>query len=124
GSGLADAPIQNMLNQQISQYTNHNYTLQSYSNNPPAAGLAGRRAALDRIDSQLRRGVDVPIGVTWNNGGGHCMLMTDVRGTGANRQFLISDPYSGRTSWVRGSDIASGNTNFFGSRGVMDASWE
>jgi hypothetical protein len=130
GGGLSDPSVTTTLNNHVGPATNgrvFNYQNYPDNNSTPATRAASQTArgnALNRIDAQLRRGHDVPIGVTWNGGGGHVVVMTDVRGQGNNRQYLVSDPYTGQTQWIRHRDIVNGNTNFMAGRGVMDASWE
>jgi len=55
----------------------------------------------------------VPIVVEKNHNVTHAELVTDVRGFKPDREFLIADPGSGKTGWVKESDIANGNTDFF-----------
>jgi hypothetical protein len=63
-------------------------------------------ATLREWDSRLRNGQDVPIRVTnENNGGGHFMMVSDVRGEGDNRRYLVSDPYSGKTAWLSRDEL-------------------
>jgi hypothetical protein len=61
----------------------------------------------------------VPIRVVWNNGGAHLEVASDVRGHSPNREFLIDDPWSGTTSWVKEAQIASGSTNFSAGTGRL-----
>jgi len=102
-----------------SPYTNRVYNRVWVDDSPEA-----RQAALDRIDNLLRRGIDVPISVGWNNGGGHAMIITDVRGRGDDRQYLITDPWNGETRWIRHRDIVQGNTDFIAGRGRLRATFE
>lgn len=69
--------------------------------------------ALTQIDQRLKAGQDVPIRVSdARNSGGHFMLLSDVRGTGDDRRYLLSDPWSGRTAWVSHKDIENPNSGF------------
>jgi hypothetical protein len=67
----------------------------------------------------LERGVDVPIRVEWSDGGGHFLIVSDVRGSGSYREFLVTDPWNGRTDWIRQSAIVSGSTDFFAGTGRL-----
>ncbi|HET9645688.1 MAG TPA: hypothetical protein VFP68_20555 [Burkholderiaceae bacterium] len=40
-----------------------------------------------------------------NGNAGHFMMISDVRGEGANRKYLVSDPWTGKIAWVRQSEI-------------------
>lgn len=72
-----------------------------------------RRQALAQVERVLVRGVDVPISVRWDNDSGHALIATDVRRTSAgSREFLISDPWTGHTSWYSERDLVSGETDF------------
>lgn len=57
----------------------------------------------------------MPLGIGYVNaangwtGTGHWLLMSDVRGKSPDRQYLVSDPYSGKTGWVREADLQNGN---------------
>jgi hypothetical protein len=75
--------------------------------------------AMNDMETNLKEGIDVPIGVGWPYGGGHLMLATDVRGTDDGREFLISDPWTGHTGWIKAKDIESGSTNFFADTGRL-----
>jgi hypothetical protein len=61
-------------------------------------------ATVDDMETRLRNGQDVPIRVG-GAGGGHFMLTSDVRGKSPDRSLLVSDPYSGRTAWVKEADM-------------------
>ncbi|MBN8226595.1 hypothetical protein JYK02_03630 [Corallococcus macrosporus] len=103
--GVSPDAMRDMFNRGVSPSSNRTYATQTIPDSPQA-----RQGALDRADRLLRDGVDVPFAVQWSGGGGHAMVMSDVRGQGANREYLVTDPMDGRTGWVRGSDIAAGNT--------------
>ncbi|MEJ2423882.1 MAG: hypothetical protein P8101_05385 [Candidatus Thiodiazotropha sp.] len=54
-----------------------------------------------KIDSLLRNGQTVPLAVQGSvSDEGHLMLISDVRGSGDSKRYLLSDPASGRTTWV------------------------
>lgn len=105
GSGMA---ITNLLNDRVSPYTG-----QTYVNNSVGNSTADRQAALNQMDQRLREGVDVPIRVEWRSGA-HFVLASDVRGTGNNRDFLITDPWTGSSRWYSQEELASGQTRFPG----------
>ncbi len=70
-------------------------------------------AHLREFNTRLQAGQDVPIRVSdARNSGGHFMLVSDVRGEGDNRRYLVSDPWSGRTSWVNQRDLLDPNSGF------------
>jgi hypothetical protein len=102
-------PISDLLNSRLSPYTG-----QTYANNPVADSAAGRQAAMDQMDQRLREGNDVPIRVAWSDTNAHFLLATDVRGTGNNRDFFITDPWTGRSRWYSQTELAGGQTNFPG----------
>jgi len=75
-------------------------------------GLTERQA--DDIARRLERGDDVGLRVSDRAGeGGHFMMITDVRGEGDARQFMVSDPWSGRTTWIPEGDLRSRSTSRF-----------
>ncbi|WP_147444647.1 hypothetical protein [Corallococcus sp. CA053C] len=117
--GVTDTAMRDILNAGVAPSNNHRYTTHTVADNPQS-----RQAALDRSDRLLRDGIDVPIAVLWNGGGGHALMLSDVRGQGANREYLVTDPMQGRTSWLRGSDIAAGNTNFGPGTGRLGFTFE
>jgi hypothetical protein len=82
---------------------------------------AVKQTALDTWAEKLRDGQDVPLRVGWTAGGGHFMACTDVRGRGADRKFLISDPWTGTTSWVAEKAIQDGSwtSTFEGEAGSL-----
>ena len=60
-------------------------------------GRGQAKKYIDQVAKALRAGYDVPFGTAEP---GHYMLLTAVKGRGANRSFLVSDPEGGRTRWV------------------------
>lgn len=78
----------------------------------PSAGMSGTE--VDRIARRLEAGGDVPLRLTdATNSGGHFLLVSDVRGTGADQRFLVSDPWSGRTAWVDRAALTTRGTTAF-----------
>ncbi|MHC4390641.1 MAG: hypothetical protein ACYS22_04890 [Planctomycetota bacterium] len=61
--------------------------------------------ALDHVEASLEQGLDVPFGMEQP---GHYMLMSATRRQGQDRDFLVSDPWTGRTAWVAEKDLISG----------------
>ncbi len=77
-----------------------------------AHGLTERQA--DDMARRIEAGDDVGIRISDRTGdGGHFMMLTDVRGEGADRRFLVSDPWSGRTTWVSDADLRTPGTHTF-----------
>ncbi len=105
---------QDAMNDAVSPYTNRTYSRSAVANTK-----AARTQALNRMERLLRSGVDVPIEVAWNGGGAHALLVTDVRGSGSNQRFLVSDPWTGQTKWVTRKAIVNGNTNFMAGTGRL-----
>lgn len=56
----------------------------------------------------LQEGKAVPFSIQYVDGGGHCMLLCDVKGNGPDQQFLVADPWTGKTQWVPFNDYQSG----------------
>lgn len=108
-----------MLDETVGKYTNKTYTDNSVADTPEA-----REAMLDRIDTKLRDGEDVPIRVGWDGGGGHAQLITDVKGTGDDREFLVTDPWNGETAWISQKDIVAGHTDFLCGTGRITDTFE
>lgn len=94
-------------------------TSRTYSTQSAGATPASRTAALNQMEKLLDQGVDVPIRVGWPGGSGHFQLCSDVQGTAPNRQFLISDPWTGHSGWISETSIANGNTDFFAGTGTL-----
>ncbi|MFT3712822.1 MAG: hypothetical protein QM817_34655 [Archangium sp.] len=55
---------------------------------------------LDKVAAQLQQGIATPIRVADATDNGHIVLATAVRGSGPKQEFLIHDPWSGRTNWI------------------------
>lgn len=68
-------------------------------------GQKGLKAHLDDLEKALRRGADVPFGVTEP---AHWMIFTAVTGDGDDRRFLVSDPWTGRTGWASDKELTTG----------------
>jgi hypothetical protein len=61
---------------------------------------------LKEFDERLTNGQDVPIRVSnSSNSGGHFMMISDVRGEGDDRRYLVSDPWSGKTAWLSAEEL-------------------
>ncbi|WP_120646819.1 hypothetical protein [Corallococcus llansteffanensis] len=107
------------LDTQVGRYNNHDYARNDIADTP-----AARQGALDRADTLLKDGIDVPIVVNWDGGGSHALMLTDVRGEGADRQYLLTDPWNGQTGWIKGSDVANGSTSFMCGTGKLSITYE
>ncbi|HVE83117.1 MAG TPA: hypothetical protein VND93_09740, partial [Myxococcales bacterium] len=70
------------------------------------AGGGLNKQSLDSVERVLQGGVDLPMRLsTPGQDGGHFIVFTDVRNQNGQREFLASDPWSGRTSWLKESDL-------------------
>ena len=114
-----------LANQFVSDVTGKDYHTYSVDNSTSA-----RTAAVDYIAKLASEGVDVPIEVNWeerdalhpfgslvDKGVGHALLITDVRGQGADQVFVVADP-GGNTYEVSRNDLIAG-TNFNGAEGRL-----
>lgn len=79
------------------QYKSKNVT---GSDGPSNEDLAG-------VDQNLKRGQNVPMRMDVKGEGktGHFVNITDVRGNEPNRRYLVSDPWSGKTAWVKEGEL-------------------
>ncbi len=110
--GLDTAPMEKMLNEHAGPATNHTYKATEVDSGIGAPDMK-RKVALNKIEERLKSGVDVPVGVKWNNQpGGHIFLMSDVRGRGPSQEFLVTNPKTGESSWVKRHEIETGNAKF------------
>ena len=121
-SGSNSEPL---ANQYLSDVTGKDYHSYFVDNSESA-----RTVAVDYIAKLASQGVDVPISVNWeerdalnpfgslvDNGLSHSLLITDVRGQGANQVFVVADP-EGNTYEVSRNDLIAG-TNFNGAEGRL-----
>ncbi len=69
-------------------------------------GRTGSLRHLDEVARTLRKGIDVPFGISEP---GHWMLMSAVQGRKPNRELLVSDPDGGRTAWVHERKLVRGS---------------
>ncbi|MCI0441624.1 hypothetical protein L0152_00225 [bacterium] len=63
--------------------------------------LNARSAAIERIANNLNAGHDVMI----RAGDDYFRVITDIRNQGSQREFLLTDPQSGTTTWVTESNL-------------------
>jgi hypothetical protein len=105
GNGISAGPVLNSMDEPVTHQT---YGTESVDSTP-----AGRAAAVNKMESLLNQGIDVPIRVQWASGGGHAQLLSDVQGKAPNRQFLLNDPYAGVSAWVTENDIATSPNHVF-----------
>jgi hypothetical protein len=114
-----------LANRFVSDATGRSY--HSYSVDD---SVSARTAAADYMAELVSQGVDVPISVNWEQGVvfnplksvdtgiSHSLVITDVRGKGADQVFVVADPGSGRTFEIQRSDLIAG-TDFGGARGRL-----
>lgn len=72
------------------------------------AGKSMDGPMLDKMEKVLTSGVDLPARLsTPGQDGGHFIMFTDVRNQEGQREFLASDPWSGRSTWLKESDLVN-----------------
>ena len=102
----------------LSAVTNAKYPLHQFAKG------AVKDTDLEDIYKGLFRGRDILVGVIWNGGGGHYMVLTDVRGDAGDavtvREFLLSDPWEGDSQWITGADLKAGKFGTTGSGYIDD----
>jgi hypothetical protein len=113
-SGGAGTKLNEVLNTVCRGYTGVRYTAI-----PAGNSVKERNATLNTVADKLKRGIDVPIRAGWPGGGGHFMLLTDVRGKGKDQLFLLTDPFKGQTVWITREQLASGKTPFPAGNGAL-----
>lgn len=102
GAGLADETITEMHNKNGVD-TKLNYTLINI-------GRGDLAKYTNQIATAVANGHDVPIGVAFNNGKGHALHISAVRGEPGNRQFLIHDTgANGQSHYVPEKDLIDGS---------------
>lgn len=112
--GGAGTSLDDVLNTVCTMYTGVRYSAK-----PAGDTVRERNATLDKVEGMLKRGIDVPIRAQWSGGGGHFMILTDVRGHGKDQLFLVTDPWKGQTSWISREQLASGKTPFTAGTGKL-----
>lgn len=100
--GLGTTEFQSALEKYASALTGLHY---QQTDPPDGFGRNQSKQHLDAVESALKRGADVPFGVSEP---AHWMLLTAVKSTPTGREFLVSDPDGGRTAWVKEKDFVSG----------------
>lgn len=111
GKGI---PLSDLLDKKVGKFTGVDYT-----HHPAGATEAARGAELDIVAKKLKNGQDVPIRAQWPSGGGHFMFLTDVRGTGDNQKFLLTDPWTGKTEWMTRQELVKPDCQFPADKGVL-----
>jgi len=102
-AGMTTAGFVEALNETMAPLTGATYAITS----PPNGFERGEaRHYIDAVVKALSAGHDVPLGVQEP---AHWLLLSAVKGRGARRQFLVSDPDGGRTAWVKEKDLLSGH---------------
>ena len=91
-----------VLNDQVSKYTQVNYSMNKIDPNT----TSNREFELDNVADKLKAGVDVPIAAAFPNNVEHFMYLTDVRGSGDDQSFLLADPWHGKTVWMTREELA------------------
>lgn len=100
--GIGTGDYLRALEEHLTPVTGVAYT----STNPPEGFARGQLYRhLADAERALRRGIDVPFGIAEP---AHWMLLSAVKGRGDRRQWLVSDPDGGRTSWVSEAAFRSG----------------
>ena len=109
--GHAGMTLEPALNTIASSAVQHDFKGVHVTSTDAAGNPQATAADLAQWDSRLKQNIDIPIRVD-GNGGGHFMVATDVRGTGANKKYEVSDPGSGRTEWVTAADMMNPSSNW------------
>jgi len=80
---------------------------------------------LDNMATVAGWGLPTPIGVRLAGGGGHAMMLADVRADGGGRSFLIADPWSGEAGWVTEAALRKGDLRALSidTPGTLVAAW-
>lgn len=100
--GLATEALEQILRRFIGPKAGVDYR----PTNPPGGfARGGVWRHVDNLARALRRGIDVPFGISEP---AHWMLASAVSGRRPERRFLISDPAGGRTAWVNERDLLRG----------------
>lgn len=97
--GISAEAMVNITNAHLTALTGVTYGVVEF-------GRSGSIRHLDEVARTLRRGIDVPFGISEP---GHWMLMSAVQGRKPNREFLVSDPDGGRTAWVHERKLVRGS---------------
>ncbi|MDP7038641.1 MAG: hypothetical protein QGI45_05745, partial [Myxococcota bacterium] len=102
-AGMTTAGFIKALNETMGPLTGATYAMTV----PPNGFARGEaRHHIDAVARALRSGHDVPFGMQEP---AHWLLLSAVKGRGARRQFLVSDPDAGRTAWIKEADLLSGH---------------
>jgi hypothetical protein len=110
-SGYGTWKIPEMLATE-SSHTGFNYTRVQIT---PCTDPQQLNTAMDNIAAQVSKGIPTPLIIgSPPDPSGHCILAMAVEGTGADRQFLVHDPWAGTTSWLSSSTILQGQLNIAG----------
>jgi hypothetical protein len=63
-----------------------------------------------KVDADLANGIPCALRVTnAKNSGGHFVAVAGVTGAGADKTYVIHDPWDGKTVYVKASDLEHGN---------------
>ncbi|MCI0607126.1 hypothetical protein L0156_29420 [bacterium] len=109
GSNMTNVP--GVLNQFVSKTTGEAY--QRFPQGQEGfATDTDRKNTIDTMAERLKAGEDMAIRVKWDGGGAHILYVTDVRGSGNNQEFLITDPGPGETVWMTKEQLASEGTTY------------
>jgi hypothetical protein len=111
GKGIA---LSDLLDKKVGKFTDVDYT-----HHATGGTEATRGAELDNVAKKLKKGQDVPIRAQWPDGSGHFMFLTDVRGSGNNQKFLLTDPWTGKTEWMTRQELVKPDCQFPADKGVL-----
>ncbi len=100
--GLTAPELGKSLAKHLTPVTGHRYR---QAGGEDGLGPKGLKKHLDDLEKALRRGADVPFGVTEP---AHWLIFTAVTGEGDDRRFLVSDPWTGRTGWASDKELTTG----------------
>ncbi|MEW6364977.1 MAG: hypothetical protein AB1714_10095 [Acidobacteriota bacterium] len=118
GTNLDTDDKTKLLNSHVAKHTNKTYSYKQVE-----AGRQGLEAALNRIDGNLRRGGDVPV-LLKSGDEGHYVLLSDVRNTRDGVKYLVTDPWDGKTTWVKREDFLRGQIPVTGGSYALRGSFE
>jgi hypothetical protein len=117
--GVGIDGFSDLLDEKVGKFTGVDYTRHDIG-----ASEEMRGAALDIVAEKLKKGQDVPIRAKWPGDGAHLMFLSDVRGSGSEQKFLITDPLTGTTEWMTREELVKPNAEFPTRRGVLSRTYD
>lgn len=106
--GLKGADVEMLLKDQLSDTSDEEFKMITTFTKGKKKVAWKVNKHMATIDKALFEGKQVPFAVLWSKGGGHVMVLVDMKGKKKGTAYLIAEPWRGQSYWISRKDFIAG----------------